>query len=220
MVTSVCGPNAGVQHAAGADRDRLRVIPNPVAVAPAASACREPGPFRAGLVGRVVEIKDVETFLRACALVAAQVPAAEFAVVGPTDHEPEYAERCVTLADELGIAVTFTGTTDPAPWYDRLDAVVLTSLSEAQPLVLLEAMAAGVPVVSTDVGGCRELVGDAGLLTPARAPQATAGAMLRLAGDDALRSALALAGRRRVAARHAPTRIYGAYHELYERLAA
>src|SRR5207249_8569234 len=113
----------------------------------------------------------------------------EFAVIGPTDHEPGYVERCRRLATELEIGdrVTFTGETDPAPWYGRLDAVALTSVSEAQPLALLEAMAAGRPVVATAVGGCPELVADAGLIVPPRNPTATAHALLRLAADPALR---------------------------------
>jgi glycosyltransferase involved in cell wall biosynthesis len=113
-----------------------------------------------------------------------------------------------------------TGETDPAPWYARMDALALTSISEAQPLVALEAMAAGVPVVATDVGGCREVVGDAGVLTRAGDPRATADALLRLGHDELLRARLAAAGRRRTAGTHDPRRVYGAYREMYERLAA
>jgi glycosyltransferase involved in cell wall biosynthesis len=175
-----------------------------------------------GFVGRVVAVKDLETFLRACAGVAAQRDDARFVIVGPTHHEPDYAQDLIELADALGIAerVTFTGETDPAPWYARMDVLALTSLSEAQPLVALEAMAAGIPVVATDVGGCREAIGGAGLLTRPGDPEATAAALLRIASDDVLRARLAAAGERRARTRHAPARVYGAYHEMYERLAA
>jgi glycosyltransferase involved in cell wall biosynthesis len=98
--------------------------------------------------------------------------------------------------------------------------VALTSLSEAQPLVALEAMGAGVPVVSTAVGGCAETIAGAGLLTPARSPRATADALLRLADDRDLRERLGAAGRRRVALRHRPQDVHGAYRALYEQLAA
>jgi glycosyltransferase involved in cell wall biosynthesis len=217
-VTSVCGPNAVAQRALGAPAERLAVLPNAVA-APHAERTEHHG-LLFGFVGRVVAVKDVATFLHACAMVAARRPDAEFVVVGPTDHEPEYADEMQALAAELALPVTFTGEADPAPWYARMDALVLTSLSEAQPLVALEAMAAGVPVVATDVGGCREAIGPAGLLTPVRYPDATAAALLRLADDDALRARLGAAGRARATTTHAPERVYGAYREMYERLAA
>ena len=226
VITSVCGPNARLQHALGAPRERLAVIPNATAWA-GNDAAQAPIPAHErsegllfGFVGRVVAVKDVETFLRAGALVAQARDDARFVVVGPTHHEPRYARRMRELADTLGLDVTFTGEADPASWYARMDALVLTSLSEAQPLVALEAMAAGLPVVATDVGGCREAIGPAGLLTPAGAPAATAAAMLRLAGDELLRARLGTAGRERARTTHSPQRVYGAYRELYERLAA
>jgi glycosyltransferase involved in cell wall biosynthesis len=218
-VTSVCGPNALAQHRLGAAADRLRVIPNPVGAGPE----RTPGDgFLVGFVGRVVAVKDVEMFLQACALVAERRSDARFAVVGPLDHEPEYAQACIDLAGALGIAerVEFTGETDPRPWLARMDALTLTSISEAQPLVALEAMAAGVPVVATDVGGCREAIGNAGLLTRPGDARATADALLRLAHDELLRARLGAAGRHRAATAHDPQRVYGAYREMYERLAA
>jgi len=191
--TTVCASNVRLQRTQGADPRRLRVIPNSVAQPDMSEDRTTPFPTvrgqtpefpghkesvwthpRIGFVGRVVAIKDIETFLRACRLVADELPAAEFAVVGPLDHEPDYAEACIDLAASLGLQdrIVFAGETDVEPWYERLDAVVLTSLSEAQPLVLLEAMAAGVSVVATAVGGCPDLVGGAGLLTPVRDPRA------------------------------------------------
>ena len=93
---------------------------------------------------------------------------------------------------------------------------MLTSRSEAQPLVALEAMAAGVPVVATDVGGCRELLSGAGLVTPVRDPAATAAAVVRLLTDRQLAQRLAAAGHDRARRRHDPARIFAAFHELYE----
>jgi glycosyltransferase involved in cell wall biosynthesis len=219
-VTSVCGPNHDRQTAAGAPRERQHLILNPVQPRAERAGSREG--LLVGFVGRVVAIKDVATFLRACALVADRRDDARFVVVGPLEHEPDYAQRCVELADELGLRdrIQFTGTCDPSGWYERLDVLALTSLSEAQPLVALEAMAAGVPVVATDVGGCREAVGDGGLITPVRSPRATADAILRIGHDGDLAAALGRAGRRRTSLAHDPAQIHGAYRELYERLAA
>jgi glycosyltransferase involved in cell wall biosynthesis len=216
-ITTVCTENARLQRTQGASPLLQRVIPN--AVARAAAAAPEAGaPRRIGFVGRVVPIKDVHTFLRACRLVADEDRDAEFFVIGPLDHDRGYAAGCGELAESLGLDVTFTGETDPAPWYRTLDTVVLTSISEAQPLALLEAMAHGLPVVATAVGGCPELVRGAGLLTPARDPRATARALLRLA-DPELRARLGAAGRERARRRHSPERLLAAYRELYDRAA-
>ncbi len=120
-------------------------------------------------------------------------------ILGPTAEDEDYVARCVAHAARLGLSevACFEGTVDVARELPTLDALVLTSISEAQPLVLLEGGAAGVPVVATDVGACRELVlgrsgddrglGAAGLLTPIGSPRATADALLRLARDPALR---------------------------------
>jgi glycosyltransferase involved in cell wall biosynthesis len=161
-VTSVCAWSAARQHELGARG--MRVIQN-AAVRSEPVDLRERSAPMIGFVGRVVAVKDVVTFLDACRLVANELPAARFVVVGPVDQEAEYAARCIDHADALGLDVQFTGATDPSQWYPRLDALVLTSRSEAQPLVALDAMAAGVPVVATAVGGLPELLAGRGLVT-------------------------------------------------------
>lgn len=189
----------------------------------AAGSAAVPAPLgpRVGFVGRVDPVKDVVTFLRACRLVADEVPGAEFAVVGPLHHSPLYAERCIEEARTLGLgaSVMFTGEADPQPWYATFDALVLTSVSEAQPLVLLEAMAAGVPVVSTAVGGCPELLAGAGLLTPVGDPRATARAVTRLLSDRDLHATLAAAGKARAHAAHGVERMAAQYEALYRSVA-
>ena len=220
IVTSVCAENSRLQVALGADATRAHVIPNGVRRQPAweRPASRE---LWIGLVGRVVGVKDIGTFLRACALVARQRSDVRFAVVGPLDHDPVYAQRCVGLARRLGLEsrLVFTGETDPDPWYRRLDVLCLTSVSEAQPLVVLEAMAAGLPVVCTAVGGCAQLVGSGGIVTAPGTPRATADALLRLCGDRDLRARLGAAGRARSRRRHDANAVHATYHRLYETLA-
>jgi glycosyltransferase involved in cell wall biosynthesis len=111
-----------------------------------------------------------------------------------------------TIAD-LGLAdrVVVEGDTEPARVRDALqhaDALLHPSLSEGLPNVVLEAMACGLPVVATDVGGTREALTDGveGFLVPARDPQATAAALERLWHDPGLRARLGAAGRARVEA--------------------
>jgi glycosyltransferase involved in cell wall biosynthesis len=169
----------------------------------------------------VVPIKDVLTFLRACRLVLDAAPGATFVVAGPLDHDPDYVTRCLDERDRLGLAeaVSFPGTVDAPALAATLDVVVLTSRSEGAPLALLEAMAAGTPVVSTDVGGCAEVVGDGGLLTPVGDPAATAAAILALTGDARRWRTTSRAARAAVT-RWSPAALVSSYRELYARLPA
>jgi glycosyltransferase involved in cell wall biosynthesis len=126
--------------------------------------------------------------------------------------------------------VTLVGKTDPRPYYETLDVSVLTSLSEGQPMVALESMACGIPVVSTDVGCCRELIdgrpgedggyglGPAGIVTALVDPQDTARALLELSGDPERRAAMGRSGRRRVEKYYRLDQVRKSYLDLYRRL--
>jgi hypothetical protein len=96
--------------------------------------------------------------------------------------------------------------------------VVLTSISEGLPYVVLEAMASGRPVVATDVGGVAEAVGDAGLLVPPKDPSAVASACVTLLSDKRKRKALARASRARVLEFFDVKHCFATYRGLYEEL--
>lgn len=233
--------NRRMQIAAGADADAIRIIPNGVrrtrfeeaardsqaaraAVAPMTAAG---GTFHVGFVGRVVPIKDVHTFVKACRMVSERLPGARFYIIGPGEEDESYLREVQALVDALGLAssVIFTGPQDVRYWYPRLDVLVLTSISEGQPLVMLEAMAAGLPCVATDVGGCAELVygadaadralGPCGFITRVGAPQETAAAILQVAGNPALAAQMAESGRRRVRAAYEYDRMIERYRSIY-----
>ena len=232
-IVTVCEANRRLQLEEGAEPDKCRVVPNGVPASEfAAAATHVPfanGRPRIGLVGRVVPIKDVETFIRAASLLVGRLPEAEFAVIGPTDQDAAYYRRCRRLADELGLdgRLLFTGELPPQECYAGLDALALTSRSEAQPLTVLEAMSAGLPVIVTDVGACREMVegggqtdralGPAGLVTPPQSPQATAEAVLALCRNPQMAAQMGRAGRRRVQTFYQQERCLEGYRLLYER---
>ena len=233
VIVSLSEASRQRQLADGADPARTRVIPNgidldlfvaPLPAGPKRGGAR--GPVRVGFVGRLVPIKDVITFLRACFLVSNDMPI-DVAIYGPTNEDPAYVRRCRRLVAHLGLerVVEFRGSAPASRIYASLDIVVLTSLSEGQPLVVLEAGAAGLPVVVSDVGACRELVeggdeadralGPAGIVTRLAAPEETAAAILRLARDPALREAMGASGRQRVSARYRESGTLAAYLQLY-----
>jgi polysaccharide biosynthesis protein PelF len=237
--------NRGKQIADGAPATKIEIVPNgvdlPDGTPPAAANDNDepdeglialrPAPLRVGFVGRVVPIKDLITFIRACDLALHAVDL-EVRVIGPMDEDPAYAARCRDLVERLrrGKQIAFVGPMPPARIYPDLDVVVLTSFSEGQPLVILEAHARGVPVIATDVGACRELlegrepadreIGPSGFVTRVASPKETAAALVQLARDPRLRRRLGAAGFRRVAAYYQRSGMLAAYRALYASMGA
>ena len=227
--------NRKVQITGGADPRRTRVIPNGINLSNFSQRKESPKPegdFQVGFVGRVVSIKDVKTFIRACKIVREHIPDTHFPIMGPTDEEEEYFEECRAMVDMLGLedSVEFTGRVDVRQQYPRMDVVVLTSISEAQPLVILEANICGVPCVATDVGACSELLngrtpedmalGPSGLVTPIADPEATARAIIQILGDDDRRWRMGQSGIQRVEGFYNEQNLNFAYLDLYRRYIA
>ncbi|MDB3936062.1 GT4 family glycosyltransferase PelF [Granulosicoccus sp.] len=151
------------QIADGANEDRLSIIPNGVDVSRFARVRRDreaPIPPVLALIGRVVPIKDIKTFIRAMQIINSELPDAQGWLYGPEDEDEGYAKECHMLVDSLGLndVVKFKGFGKPDDIFPGIGLTVLTSVSEGQPLVVLEGFAAGIPALTTDVGSCRELI--------------------------------------------------------------
>jgi glycosyltransferase involved in cell wall biosynthesis len=150
------------------------------------------------VVARLQPEKGVATFLKAAARVSKASPEARFLVVG----DGPLREELLGLAGRLGMEdrVRFLGyRTDARALIGLLDVLVVPSLTEGSPLIVLEAMAAGVPVVASAVGGIPDQArhGEEGLLVPPGDPEALAGAMGELLRDPSRARLLGAAGRRR-----------------------
>ncbi len=145
--------------------------------------------------GRIVAAKDYPNLLRAFSHVHASAPIARLWIAGEGASEEVQAQ-----AAELGVAVNWLGLRRDMPaLMDAADGFVLASAWEGMPLALGEAMAMEKPVVATNVGGVREMVGDAGLIVPSQSPDALAQSMLTLmwSPPDA-RSSFGHAARKRI----------------------
>lgn len=206
--------NRQAQLSLGAEYDKIEILPNGIVMEKFQGLRRavppNPDALQVGFVGRIVSIKDVKTLLRAFKLVLFSAPNSVLHLIGPLDEEPEYSVAMKNLVGELGINenVIFHGSQNVTEFYPRLDVCVLTSVSEGQPLIMLEAMAAGIPIIATDVGACSELVfgrtrkdreiGPCGIITNIASPAETAAAVIKICKDPELFSAYAAAGVERV----------------------
>lgn len=174
-----------------------------------------------GIVARLVPIKDHASFIAAAARVARADPSVHFVLAG---DGPIRAGLEVAAAEAgLGSRVHFLGWWEDLPaLYADLDVVALASRNEGTPVSLLEAMAAGVPVVATAVGGVPDVVchGETGLLVPPGDPAALAAALASLLGDPERRCTLGLAGRRAAFPAYDAKGLIARIEALYLELAA
>jgi len=172
-----------------------------------------------GMVGRLVPIKDVPTFLQAARQVRERRPDVRFALVGDGEERPALEALCRSLG--MDAAVHFFGwRRELAGVYGDLDVVVNASRNEGTPVALIEALAAARPVVATAVGGTPDLIGrdERGLLVPPGEPLALAQAVLAtLEQSDAARRR-ALAGREHVMSQHSSERLIRDVDALYREL--
>jgi glycosyltransferase involved in cell wall biosynthesis len=175
-----------------------------------------------GAVGRMVVEKGYRELFDAAARLAR--PGVRFAVIGP--DEPDKADALGPadhqLADEAGV-VRLGERKDMAEWYAAFDVFVLPSWREGFPRAAMEAAAMGLPIVTTDVRGCRQVVDDGttGLLVPVRDPARLAGAIGRLVDDADLRRRFGAAASAKAQAEFDQQRqidlTLGVYDELLDR---
>jgi glycosyltransferase involved in cell wall biosynthesis len=213
--------------AEGFPRDQVGVIYNGITPGPAPDAASRTAArarlgagdstFVLATIARLDPVKDLQTAIEAIARLSAQQPDVSvlLAIIG----DGEERQRLEAAAGAAGIAhaVRFLGHRDDArAWLAGCDAYLNSSISEGVSLTILEAMAAGLPVVATAVGGTPEVVVNAcGRLVPARDPDAVAAALLELHASPALRATLGRAARERVEARFTLDRMIGEYREVY-----
>jgi glycosyltransferase involved in cell wall biosynthesis len=184
------------------------------------------------LIGRVVPIKDVKTFIRAMRTVVNLLPEAEAWIAGPEEEDQSYAMECRSIVEGLGLQdkVRFLGFQKIDDLMPKIGLIILSSISEALPLVLLEGFAAGVPAVTTDVGSCRQLIygldaddrafGAAGDVVGIAEPADLARAAVALLGDLPRWHAAQAAGIARVERYYTQELMFADYRALYHKALA
>ena len=170
--------------------------------------------FVVGAIARLADHKGLDLLCLAAADIRARVPHAEVVIVGegPDRHALERL-----AAGHVRLVGSWTGAASLLPAFDVLAA---PSRFEGLPLVPIEAMLSGVPVVGTRVSGIEEVLGDAGVLVAPESPSALADALVALARDPARRKQVAAAGRRRAETRFGVDRMAAETLAIYDRLLA
>jgi polysaccharide biosynthesis protein PelF len=231
-IISLYAGNRARQLDDGAAPERTRIIVNGIDTRrfePARAARPSHVPRVIGLIGRIVPIKDVKTFVRTLALVARTLPDVEGWIIGSADEDSSYDVECRMLAESLGVGerIRFLGHQNVAEILPQLGLLMLTSISEAQPLAILEALAAGVPCVATDVGACREqlegsseddrALGHAGRVVPFADDQALSRAAIELLSDEQAWLGCQRVGIARVERYYDERQMLAAYRGVYQR---
>jgi len=176
-----------------------------------------------GVIARIDAVKGLEFFVEAVAKVARSIPDARFVIVGdsfPTEEHQAYHASLKRSIRALGLAQTvyLAGSRSDVPEIlADLSLLVLPSLSEGSPNVILESMAAGVPVVASNVGGIPEIIEDgvSGLLVPPRDPRRLSSAMQRVLREHEFAKCLSAAGKETVRARFSVERMARLTEEHY-----
>lgn len=231
VVTSLFQVNKSLQVELGCPEEKIRLIANGVAVDEYANLVSgnklDKDGFHIGTVLRVVPIKDVKNMILAFEYVREQMPEAKLEILGGYDESPEYYEECLEMIRSLGIQnVTFYGRVNVKEYIPDIDVLLLSSISEGQPLAILEGMAAGIPFVSTNVGDCKNLLegnegddlGKAGLIVPVMDSKAMAESILYLARNPEKRRKMGEVGRKRVTKYYKKESFLQQYYELYHSL--
>ncbi|SFG27030.1 Glycosyltransferase involved in cell wall bisynthesis [Lachnospiraceae bacterium C7] len=210
-------PDSCIVISNGIQYDRFKDIPLKV----------ENGIIDIGAVIRMAPIKDVKTMIYAFSELTHNMPNVRLHILGGIDDE-EYNEECHDIIKKLGLVegedILFPGQVNVVKYMEQLDFTILTSISEGQPLSVLESMAARRPAVTTEVGCCRELLegapgddlGIAGYLAPPMQREALAAAMLKMCKSRKLRLEMGEIGQRRVDLYYRHPKMIEAYKKLYE----
>lgn len=219
--------NAEIEQDLGCDPSKISIIPNGIHMerfADIGELKPDHNGFNIGAVVRVVPIKDIITLLRAFFLVKQELPQAKLYIMGGLDEDPEYYQLCQQTIEMLTIKdVTFTGSVNVVEYIPKMDLLMLSSISEGQPLAVLEGQAARRPFITTNVGCCRELIygdsnddlGEAGIVVAPMDFEGMAQAMIKLGQNFELRRQMGNIGYERVKRSYTYEQFIEAYRRIY-----
>lgn len=220
--------NKEIQIELGCNKEKIGIVPNGIDVSKFNDIKLKDSDHKninIGAVLRVVPIKDVKTMIMSFYLVKNKIPNAKFYLMGPVDEDEEYYDECVNLVENLKLQdVIFTGRINVKDYIGKMDILVLSSISEGQPLVILEGFACKKPFITTDVGSCRELVygnddyGQAGFVAPVMNYEKLAQGIIKLCNNENQRITMGKNGYKRASNLYTFDNFINAYKDIYNSL--
>jgi polysaccharide biosynthesis protein PelF len=231
LVTSLYEHARELQIDFGCSQDKTVVTPNGINIERLQNLpgkkLEEEKYINVGAILRITPIKDVKTMIRAFSFAKSRQPRLKLWIMGPWEEDEEYARECFELADLLVMKdIIFTGRVDVMEYLGRMDMTILTSISEGQPLTILESFAAKKPVIATDVGNCKGLIlgeaddfGPAGIVTHIMNVGEITQAILDLANNPSLRRSMGDSGYQRVVLKYRIEDMKEQYRQIYMNLA-
>lgn len=223
LVSPVCNYNTRWEKELGVDPKKIEVIYNGVderVMKPRQNLGGHKHTTIVSSIARIDPIKDQLTLIKAAGIVQKRFPEVRFIVYGSITV-PEYFEECKRLVKELKLEdiFIFAGHTDDPPTaYANGDIIALSSISEAFPYTVVEAMMVGKPIVSTDVGGISEALGECGILVPPRNPQELANGIISLIENPGMAASMASDARDRALNYFTVDNVKKHYMDTYYRL--
>ena len=231
VVTSLYQHAKELQIELGCPKEKIAITPNGIEYKKMENLQgiqqENEGFIHIGAILRVTPIKDVKTMIQAFAYAKRRCPQLKLWIMGPYDEDPEYAAECFKMVETMRIPdVEFTGRIQVTDYLGWMDMTILTSISEGQPLTILESFAARVPVIATDVGNCKGLLygeddgfGNAGILTHIMNIEEISHAMVCLAQNPEIRRQMGEIGYRRLMRKYKIEDMKKTYEKIYREAA-
>jgi len=188
---------------------------------------QNPYEINLGLIARISPIKDIKTLINAYGAAKEKVTNLNLYIMGGVEEDQkEYYDECIELVKNLDLKdVIFTGNIDLTEYMGRLDMVILTSISEGQPISILEAMSARKPCIATQVGNCDEMLlgferkeEPCGIITPIMSVEAISNAIIEMAANEEKRKKYGETARDRVEKKYHVDDLIKKYRGLYTEL--
>lgn len=179
-----------------------------------------------GAILRIAPIKDVKTMITSFYYAHKKQPLLKLWLMGPEDEEPEYAEECHELVRALDAKnIIFTGRIQTSDYIGKMDMMILTSISEGQPLTILEGFAAKKPCIATNVGNCHGLIygendpfAAAGIVVPVMNVSEISNAILKMANNLDRTKEMGENGYKRLMYRYKHEYMIDTYRKIYKTL--
>jgi glycosyltransferase involved in cell wall biosynthesis len=218
--------NKELEAGLGCPPEKIHIVPNGIYTGDfeVINEDADDGYLNIGSITRVAPIKDIKTMLQSFNIVKRSIKNARLFIIGPCDEDEKYYKECLLLIERLKLKdVVFTGRVDIKEYIGKMNMLILTSISEGQPFVILEGMAAGKPFISTNVGGCSELLygsddglGQSGIVVPMMDPSAIALAIVKMGMDKEMMKNMGAIGKKRVKKYYTAEKCIESYKEIYD----